>query len=395
MKYIKYIMTVLAAVMIASCSLLEKADLPQNITNKRNILIYMAANNNLSSNAMMNLASLETGYVPDYNDDNVLLVYRDIANSNPQLVRYSRDKFGEVTEEIIETYDRQNSADPEVMKYILERSVTLFPCESYGLILWSHATGWLPQGYYSNGPTDAAPQAIDPYAHLVKSFGSDQTDSREIEIHELDDILPVKYEFIVFDCCLMGGIETAYQLRDKANYIIASPTEILAQGFPYDKIFKYLFSNGESGLKSICYEFFNQYDTQEGLMKSATVSLYKLAGIEKIAMDVSRIMEYNQHKIEKITMDQMQPYYRFNKHWFFDLGCYIKSLATEEQFSQFEADLSDVVILELHTPSFLNTIELDDSKVYGISTYIPKFGNEELNNFYHKLDWNRDSGMIQ
>ncbi|OJX88031.1 MAG: hypothetical protein BGP01_07010 [Paludibacter sp. 47-17] len=46
----------------------------------------------------------------------------------------------------------------------------------------------------------------------------------------------VKFDFILFDACLMGVVETAYELRNNTNYILSPSTETIADGFPYDLI---------------------------------------------------------------------------------------------------------------------------------------------------------------
>ena len=74
-----------------------------------------------------------------------------------------------------------------------------------------------------------------------------------MEITELAAALPHNYEFILFDCCLMGGIEVAYEFKDKCEYMLFSPTEILADGFPYEKMFDPIFNveNREEALKGM------------------------------------------------------------------------------------------------------------------------------------------------
>jgi len=162
-----------------------------------------------------------------------MLVYKHLSGSNPELIRLYRDASGKAVEDIVAVYQDQNSATPLVLRSVLNKMKSIFPADDYGLILWSHATGWLPEGYYSKTKTPGV-FFTDPYADIVKSFGEDR--GTEMEITELKDALPFEFEFIIFDCCFMGGIETAYELRDKAEYIVASPTEILATGFPYDKV---------------------------------------------------------------------------------------------------------------------------------------------------------------
>ena len=48
--------------------------------------------------------------------------------------------------------------------------------------------------------------------------------------------LNTKLDFIVFDACLMGSIETAYVLKEYAKYMVASEELMLGYGFNYKEI---------------------------------------------------------------------------------------------------------------------------------------------------------------
>lgn len=385
-KAIYFLTVCLAAAALASCSSIER----QRLEKGQTLLIYMAANNNLAGNAISNIEDLDNGYLPKKNDKNVLLVYRDIGGQNPELIRVYKDNYGKPETEIIESYEPHNSASPEVIHRILNRSYVLFPSKINGLILWSHATGWLPEGFYGSNLLEA-----DPYMHLVKSFGSDNSDPEETNIDELKDLLPIRYDYIIFDCCFMGGIETAYELRNCADYIIAAPTEILAMGFPYGRIISPLFMNyGENALKTICGYFFSQYSSQEGIMQSATISMYRTEGLERLASMTKEIIDGNREKIQGMDISRMQPYFRMNDHWFYDLGCFMRELCTPVEFNEYRNLLNEVVVYKEATPMFLNSIVLDPDNVFGISTYLPAHGNKELDIFYSRLDWNKATGLV-
>ena len=45
---------------------------------------------------------------------------------------------------VLKKYGDHNSSDPAVMKMIFEDMKSLAPTNSYGAILWSHATNWVP-----------------------------------------------------------------------------------------------------------------------------------------------------------------------------------------------------------------------------------------------------------
>ena len=178
LKYIVLLAVLLPAV---SCSNMEYDGMSMDVD--RTVLVYMAADNNLASFARKNIEDMKQGEVPSYFDGgsgNVLLVYADIAGEEPRLMRLSKDRFGTVTEETLRVYEEWNSCSDSVMRTVLSDVATLFPSDETGLVLWSHGTGWLPEGYYSDpvyssqdGAAAAPYHVEDPYAHLVKSFGTD------------------------------------------------------------------------------------------------------------------------------------------------------------------------------------------------------------------------------
>ena len=63
-----------------------------------------------------------------------------------------------------------------------------------------------------------------------------------MEITELNEALEgFHFDFMLFDACYMSGIECAYELKDKTDYLLGSPTEVLARGFPYEDFLPALF----------------------------------------------------------------------------------------------------------------------------------------------------------
>ena len=97
----------------------------------RTVLVYMAADNDLSANALQDIAEMQSAVLPD----NVhWVVYLDIAGDTvPQIFEI---RNGE--RHIIRRYERQNSASGEVLHQIIQDVIASFPAQSYGLVLWSH-----------------------------------------------------------------------------------------------------------------------------------------------------------------------------------------------------------------------------------------------------------------
>jgi hypothetical protein len=130
----------------------------------RTVLIYMAADNSLSSFSYKNLESIVKGSSASALNGGNLLVYLDASDAAPQLLQIKAKSDGTIQKLAIKDYPEQNSADPIVMRGVFESVVSEFPAESYGLVLWSHGTAWLPYN-------------VQP---MLRSFGQDETSWMEI-----------------------------------------------------------------------------------------------------------------------------------------------------------------------------------------------------------------------
>ena len=300
-------------------------------------------------------------------------------------------------------------------------TATMFPADEYGLILWSHGTGWLPVGFYET-PVEDNPASLskvqemfcapvceaeeDPFADMVKmvrndnlsgnagnsavrSFGSDN--GKEIELKDLVAAFPYKLSFLIFDACLMGGIEVLYELKDSTDYIISSPAEILSAGFPYSEIMQHIFAT-PTDLEAVAQEYYDLYNNQPTATRYGTISLVKTSELDAVAEISKEIFESGREKMAAIDVSDVQRYYRGKKHWFYDFGHYMEQIATPEQYSKFSDALNKAVIYKATTPYFFNIIMEEYS---GVSTYIPIPANSTLSTYYKTLKWNEATGFIE
>jgi cell division protein ZapA (FtsZ GTPase activity inhibitor) len=130
---------------------------------ERTIIAYIAADNNLSDVVSIDIEEMKEGY----REIGVnLIVLMDTANATSCLL-----KITENGEQTIKTYQEFNSADPATMNKLLREIAEMYPSESYGLILWSHGTSWLPAGVQ------------------LKSFAADG--NRQMNIPDLAEALPL------------------------------------------------------------------------------------------------------------------------------------------------------------------------------------------------------------
>ncbi len=428
--------TLLAAVMgalaLQACEKVEAEEIIYE-EKEKTIIIYMVSNNDLAGIAVNNINKILEGYIPaDGNlavySNNFDLVTGEKKGSPMTLVNLFRDEGGNIVRDtIIDRFPVSNSATKERLRSVLSVVKTTLPAKEYGLIFWSHATGWLPSGYYSanhdsgsevetsasehdgylkrlmrlkesrklhgtNSGTasynwPAPPEGGDPYAHLVKSFGSEE--NVEMPVTDLANAIPYKMDFIAFDACLMGGIETAYQLKDLCNYYIASPAEILADGFPYETVMKPLFEGDYTAATEAIY---NHYANQTGENRSVTISLVKSSGLDDVAAQAKIIFESYRNNIATLNISGIQPYFRYNKHWFYDIGDFMDKLAGDDA-AAFKEALEKAVVAKYTTGRMLD-LTIDPARFSGISTYINNPANDELDAYYQGLEWDKAVNMI-
>lgn len=367
-------------------------------------LYYMAGYNNLSSYLLENLSDLERGVLPSKSRDQAILVFSHTTKASydyttpnsPCLIQIYREK-GRCVADTISVYpESMSSASASTLKTVLEDVRSLFPADSYGMLFSSHATGWLPEGYLnSSARTSASSESLQSYP-LTKSVGAQYNgssrNSEEIELSEFAAAIPMKLDYIIFDACLMGGIEVAWELRDVCDMLVFSPAEVIARGFIYQPISWNLFSGQTPDLGQICRDYFSYYDSQTGQMRSATVSLVDCRNLQPLADCFREILSQHRDMIP-FSRDKCQAYFYDSKEYFFDLRDFASCLgATEAELDRLDDALAGCVAFHAETPTFF---DLRLERCCGLSTYIPSEDFPVLNSFYKTLAWNSQTGLVE
>ena len=134
MKYVGYLLSLFSLLLCVAC---EKEDEPVIEQEPgRTVLVYIAADNNLSSSVEGDLSMMELGLQGADMRNGNLLAYVDRRNQNPQLIRFVQEKDS-VRREVIENYPiDHSSATPERLGEVLRQVTQAFPSDHYGLILW-------------------------------------------------------------------------------------------------------------------------------------------------------------------------------------------------------------------------------------------------------------------
>jgi len=357
------------------------------------VLLYIAGDNSLSvygddniyGDDNSDIKGLVDGYMPSGTDkEKTLLVFYDLGqDEGPRLSRFYRDKDDRVFEEVLVNYPVSlNSSTPESLKTVLADAETSFPATRRGLILWSHGTGFLPEDYTNT-------------AEGKKRMSFGEEDRKEIEIQDLREVLsPYHYDYIIFDCCLMGGVEVAYELKDCADYVAFSQTEIMAEGLQYGTMMDHLFnlSDARSAVIAVSQDYMDYYFSLSKNDQCATWSVVECAALPELAQACRTIFENHRDMIPTLDRKSVQNYYRFSTMWFFDLDDFIGRLADSSEYAAFTTALNKAMVYRNATSHFLS---IDISHYCGLSTYIPFSAYPQLNTYYCTLLWNEAAGLVE
>ena len=103
----------------------------------------------------------------------------------------------------------------------------------------------------------------------------------------------------------MSGIECAYELKDKTDYLLGSPTEVLARGFPYEDFLPALFKD-KADLEAVTKSFYEYY-SNNGNASYGTVSLIKTSELNELAQIVNDILkDKTEEDIYALPLSNMQ-----------------------------------------------------------------------------------------
>lgn len=358
-------------------------------------LIYMMADNSMDADVEYSINQLKSGAK---HSAGTAVVYVDRINEAPRLF-----KITQAGEEVpLKSYGEENSADVETLVRVIEETKELVPSEQFGLVFWSHSMGWLPNGYASDlrMTRSKAEQEFPRTRYIGPDFhpGDVPTSDNMIEMDELAEGLPDHVaDYIWFDVCLMGCVEGLYAVRNKCDYLIASPTEVMAEadfdasGIPYSKVLPYMFGGAED-LKRACEAYISHYNgMKHDVLRSATITLVDAAGLDGLYDVVHNIVGGHRAEVGQMNVSGLQVYHTKDvPQVFFDLQDMVNHFKLTED-AQLEVQLQKTVLYKAATAKFKD-VTIDPSKYSGLSTYIPldKWkNNNEYKYYFESLEWSQ------
>lgn len=377
----KWLYTLLVIV-LAACS----NEIPEQQPAKRSgrtVLAYLISNSpkSLEGNLQDNVVDMYMALAEIKDSCTLLVFYRPQEYSSyldvPTLLCFDTDGRGNINnlpavtgtdltfESVCQvaqkkeyTMNSQIATDPVVMEEVLKDMQKIAPSDSYGLILGSHASGWMKGNSVQS-----------------KAFGDD--DGYNIDIPDLANVLKKsfseKLDFVLFDACMMGTAEVGYELKEATSHCIASVMETPVYGFPYDRILPYLYTENID-YSAVCHEFmsFNKTNNLWG-----TCAVMDCSQMENLASAVKAKLSEWQDALSSVSMQNVQQYgvnsYKYFSYdvldFFRELGgkSGVAEIDLNEAIASIQTVLNEAVIAKECIPNPSNsTFRVDEAHFCGI-----------------------------
>lgn len=205
----------LIIVALFSCSWEKKA----NWT----ILVYMAADNNLSPQAEQDIIEMERADL--LSSVNVVVQLDPYQySSDPRAKRYeiTHNLAPYIASPVVEVLGDIDSGDYHSLADFVNWGVSRYPANHYALVIWSHGTGWT---------RDEGSRYICPDNSSLNQISIAGGDLRRAF-----QLFPRKMDILVIDACFMQTIEVVTEVYQYTSFIVGSENTVPVEGFPYQEV---------------------------------------------------------------------------------------------------------------------------------------------------------------
>ncbi len=335
------------ALSLTSCS--EEA-FDVDSVNKQTILVFFPWTGDTNSEGLThflnaNVDSISQGIInkKGLNNTRILLFFSESYNKST-LYDLQYDEVNKKVEKItLKTYEGNTYCSAEGIADLLGEVKQQAEALNYALIIGSHGAGWTyaedwvkyPYRSVQAKPSDTASllnsnfsgiqYGTDSNKPVTRFFGSVSLMDNALNVATLAEGIKqsgLKMQYILFDACYMGNVETAYELKDVTNYLISSSSEIMAAGLPYKTLWSYLNSTtpNYSSIVSTTVNFYK--GTSEPYCNLAAIDCRQLDKLASVMKEINTKCSLD----SDMTLSSLQPLDGFSPNLFYDLTTYVDSL---------------------------------------------------------------------
>lgn len=189
---------------------------PPQIEEKAVMLVYMCGSD-LESEASEATEDIIEMALADLTEDLEVVVLTGGASKwNNAVVNANGNYYLTITTDDLDVTQMDGGLhymnDGSTLSTFIKEATAAHPADHYGLVMWDHGSGPI-YGCCFDELSENSLSLQDMYAALA-----------DADVH---------FDWIGFDCCLMGNLETAYALRKYADYMVGSEESESGIGWSY------------------------------------------------------------------------------------------------------------------------------------------------------------------
>lgn len=347
------------------------------------VMVFVNAKNNLESYGLKDVNEMEM--IGSSDQVNVVAELGRISGyysgegdwkgSRRYLVQKD-DNASAVTSPVLMEIPRSDMGSWEYLADFVAWSKARFPAKHYALIIWNHGSGW---------NKDFAFEAS-------KGISYDDETNTHITTPQLAQLLQRtgKMDILSMDACLMQMIEVAYEVKDGADYVVASEETEPGDGYTYNTMLEPLVKNplmGAANFSKVMVDAFTNH--YQSIGQGATQSSIKTAALDgfrgRLDGLVDALVASNDLAVAKAAKTKTQSfYYSSNK----DVYHFAKLVAESTSVPEVSAAAKELM-------SFMDAEVVTHNRAYGsryanafgLAAYMPSY----YSSAYDGLAWARDS----
>lgn len=297
---------------------------------KWTIMIYMAGDNNLDAEGIIDLQEIKR---IGSTDEVAILAQFDRAQANMRTHRYflqdrTKPNHSRISDDIVFTLPNEaNTGSPAELTNFIRWGIDQFEAEHYIVIIWGHGAGAADEDiWYSDNRTlrrtikrhgvfrpnlrdlAAHPQFVDVVTKdprnvvavrpalgdlftdpsvvelvgnmdipgVMTAIAPDDTSEDFLDNVELKTALinvGTRIDILGMDACLMSMAEVCYQVRDSVDFMVASEAEEDVDGWPYGAFLERLVDNPDMSPRQLARTIIDEFDGMYGEVEATAATL--------------------------------------------------------------------------------------------------------------------------
>ncbi|MBK5112274.1 MAG: hypothetical protein JJE41_01495 [Candidatus Heimdallarchaeota archaeon] len=215
------------------------------------IMMYIDGDNNLEEFAIDDIYEMEAAKITGSSIAIIVMVDRipgyDVSNGDwtgARIYNITADGSTAINSELLQDNGEANMGDGATLESFMDYCFTNFDANNYWLNLWDHGGG--TDGLCWDDTDSSDFLTIDEMQTAIEN---------SVTTHSVD------IDLITHDACFMNMLEVAYELKDLADYFVASEESIPVDGFDYETIVSALEADSTMNASTLAGVIVDSYDS--------------------------------------------------------------------------------------------------------------------------------------